>query len=117
MSLFTEGLDFMESVRLQYMTDPALYRRGSDELKINATPAVTTFRTEDEYGITTRTQSYDFIVAASELLSLGEPERGDKIIFQNSIYEVLSPRDEPCFRWSDTGGKVLRIHTKRIEAV
>jgi len=30
------------------------------------------------------------------------------------IYEVMSPGNEPHFRWSDTYRQTLRIHTKHV---
>lgn len=116
MSLFTEGLDYLETKRLQFMSDPALYRRGADELKINATPGKSLFRATDRNGVTIVIRSEDFIVAASELLSLGVPKRGDLILFNGGRYEVLNPNGEPCWQWSDVENQVYRIHTKSIGA-
>jgi hypothetical protein len=107
----SKGLDFLASQRKQFLSESIVYSPLSGEAHpLFATPGRTLFRSENEYGMTVRTLSFDFIVSADDLGC--EPRRGDTIIFNNRMYEVLAPNNEPCWRWSGNDGKTYRIHTK-----
>ena len=70
---------WLEAQRLKALSVPAVYvRKDGTRIPVNATPGRTLFRAEDQYGVTVRTESRDFLVAASELSD--EPERGDLIL-------------------------------------
>ena len=113
MSLITRASAFLASQRKQFLSETILYSPLSGEAHpLFATLGKTLFRSENEYGITVRTYSFDFIVAAADMAS--EPERGDLIIYNNKQYEVLAPNNEPCWRWSGNNGDTYRIHTKFI---
>ncbi len=112
MSLFTEGLEAQEEFRAQFMTDAAVYRRGDRECAVGVTPGETFFRTSGENGAATVIRAIDFILAASEIEEIGIPKRGDQILFRGRRFEVANPDGEPCWRWSDAGHRIYRIHTK-----
>lgn len=107
---------FLASQRKQYLSESIVYSPLSGEARpLFATLGKTLFRSENEYGVTIRTMSFDFIVLAEELGV--EPERGDVITLDGRQYEVLAPNNEPCWRWSGNDFKTYRIHTKYIGEV
>lgn len=98
------------------MADPATYSRKEASESISATSGTSAFRTEDDNGFSIILHTHDFIFAASEISSIGEPKRGDRISCDGFIYEVLNPNNEPCWAWSDEAKTVYRVHTKQIGA-
>ena len=113
MNMLAQANVWLNAQRQKHLTVPVQYRRRSGQIvEIPAALGRTLFRIEDEYGITIRTESRDFLIAASDLNV--EPERGDQIIYAGVCYEVLAPNSEPCWRWSDSFRQTLRIHTKEI---
>lgn len=80
------------------------------ETQIVATRGRTIFRAEDSYGMVIRVHSVDFLVSGDALTEY--PQKGDEIRCGNKKYEVLAPNNEPVWRWSDSGEKTMRIHTK-----
>ena len=113
MGLLEQGAKWLEDRRMSGLTVPATYvRRGGLRIDVDATVGRTLFRAEDQYGITVRIESRDFLVSAEQLPD--EPERGDTIILWGKRYEVLAPNNEPVWRWSGPDNLVRRIHTKEI---
>jgi len=111
--MLEQAAEWLEARRLKELSVPAVYaRRDGRQIPINVTPGRTLFRVEDQYGVTVRTESRDFLVAASELSD--EPERGDSIVYNRFRYEVLAPNGEPVWRWSGAYHWTRRIHTKEI---
>lgn len=114
MNLMERAADFMAKKRADFCSVPVEYRRGTDDpLQLSACVGSTLFRADDEYGVTIRTRSVDFIVTDPGFI----PERGDEIHFNGQRYEVLAPNGEPVWRFSDNLGKSIRIHTKHTGAV
>lgn len=113
MGVLEQAAEWLEAQRLKELSVPAVYvRKDGTRIEINATPGRTLFRAENQYGVTVRTESRDFLVAASELEY--EPERGDAIVYAGNRYEVLAPNGEPVWRWSGAYHWTRRIHTKEI---
>ena len=111
MGLLENAAEWLESQRIRELSVPIVYqRRGGETLNIPATPGRTLFRAENEYGVTIRTETRDFLIAAEDLPD--DPERGDVILHAGLRYEVLAPNGE--WRWSGTGRILRRIHTKEI---
>ena len=86
--------------------------RNGTPLTVNATLGRTLFRAENEYGVTVRIESRDFLIRASFLP--GEPQRGDRILYAGREFEVLAPNSEGVWRWSGPQHITRRIHTKEI---
>ena len=84
--------------------------RHGAERELEAVVGRTVFRAEDEYGMTVRTESRDFIVTAGQMPE--EPLKGDSVVWEGTVYEVLAPDGEPVWRWSDAYRNARRIHTK-----
>ncbi len=114
--MLEQAADWLEHQRRMKLAVPVVYvRRGGDVLNIKASLGRTLFRSENEYGVTIRTESRDFLIAGSDLAD--NPERGDKILHDGHQYEVLAPNGEPVWRWCGTYHWTRRVHTKDIGAV
>ena len=113
MGIFDAGTSLMNAA-YQYAGYSICYRRGKDTLAANipAKLGKTVFRYIDASGYLTRTEQRDFLVRSSDLPT--EPETGDEIIFDEEIYIVSAPNDEPCWKWhSRCNRSEKRIHAKR----
>lgn len=111
--MIEQAAEWLEYQRRKELSVPAEYvRRDGTRIEVNVTLGKTLFRAEDQYGVTVRTESRDFLIAASELEN--DPERGDSIVYNGCRYEVLAPNGEPVWRWSGTYHWARRIHTKEI---
>jgi len=120
-NLLDTGAAWFESMRVQFMTVPVTYCRDAAAVEVRATIGRTVFKVASEYGMFEKYISRDYIIAAGELLLNGEPilpARGDQIReIQGSktyVYEVMAPGNDPCWRWSDSYRRSLRIHTKQV---
>lgn len=59
----------------------------------------------------------DFVIRAAAIVLNDEavdPQKGDRITFEDATWEVRARDGEPCFRLSDPAGNLLRIHTIRV---
>lgn len=115
MNMLRSASEWITQQRGRFLSENIVYRHfGDDEtvLQISATRGRTIFKAENDYGVTIRVFSIDFLVEA-ELLPFS-PKKGDEIICDGKIFEVLAPNDEPVFRWSGQFEHTLRIHTKEI---
>ncbi len=101
---------------------PVVYRRGADEVTVEAIVGRTLLKLDDGYGgVRMEWTDRDFLIAAEDLILGGQrtlPQRGDQIREPQDgkivVYEVLAPGSEPEWRWSDPHRKLLRIHTKQV---
>lgn len=101
---------------------PVVYRRGSDEVTVEAILGRTLLKLDDGYGgVRMEWTDRDFLIVAEDLVLGGQrtlPKRGDQIRETQDgktlVYEVLAPGSEPEWRWSDPHRKLLRIHTKEV---
>jgi hypothetical protein len=119
--MLEQGASWLDDQRHQHMTLSVSYVRGASTVEVQATIGRTVFEKADEYGIVTKTESRDYLIRTADLVLDGQPtlpKRGDQIRETEGtttfVYEVLSPGDEPVFRYSDPYRKTLRIHTKHI---
>lgn len=113
MDMLRQGAEWLSAQRQQHVaTDVQYHRFGGGTSSVKATLGKTVFRAENEFGVTVRVHSFDFIISSMELGF--EPQRNDEIICDGKTYEVLAPNGEPCWRWSGTSNNTYRIHTKEI---
>ena len=119
--MLEQGASWLDNQRHQHMTRSVSYARGSSTVEVQATIGRTEFEQADEYGIVQKIESRDYLIRTSDLVLDGQstlPKQGDQIREIDGettfVYEVLSPGDEPVFRYSDPYRKALRIHTKHI---
>ena len=92
------------------------YRRDG-EVMVESAPAKvgrTLFRTDDvATGMVFRFEERDFIVRASDFAAIGEPRRGDEIVWDGRLYLVAAPDGEPCWKWHTRQSHTqMRIHAK-----
>ena len=120
--LLQTGSDWLSDQLQQHASRPVTYQRGIDTVPLNATIGRTLFELTGDEGIVERIESRDFLIPASELVLAGQttlPERGDQIVETDVggtfIYEVMTPGDEPRWRYSDPYRKTLRVHTKLVD--
>jgi len=121
--MLEQGASWLDDQRHQHMTRSVSYARGTSTVEVQATIGRTVFEQADDVGggIVTKTESRDYLIRTADLVLDGQPtlpKRGDQIRESDGgttfVYEVLSPGDEPVFRYSDPYRKALRIHTKHI---
>jgi len=111
MGLLEQGAEWLRSQRDENLSTAVTYRRREGTSKtVLATIGRTLFRAEDQYGVTIRVASKDFIVSRAALGFV--PEKGDVIYHNRIAYEVLAPNGEPVWRTADAGS--IRIHTKEV---
>lgn len=97
------------------------YERGAEQVSVKATVGKTEFELDDGSGVIVRVQSRDYLIQAADLVLGGVetlPAAGDLIRetqgAKTFVYEVMTPGDEPHYRYSDPFRKLLRIHTKHV---
>lgn len=116
--LLGRASDWLEYQRTRHVTRLVTYQRGSELLTLAATIGKTVFDLDDGSGAVVREESRDYLILAADL-TLGLPERGDRISEQQNgqtfVYEVVGPGHEPCWRYSDPNRRTVRVHTKQIE--
>ena len=121
-NLLDHGLTWLAESLKKHAARPVVYRRGRDEVTVQAIIGRTVLKLDDGYGgVRIVWTDRDFLIAAEDLVLAGRrilPQRGDEIRETSNgrtvVYEVLAPGREPEWRWSDPYQKILRIHTKRI---
>jgi hypothetical protein len=120
--LLRTGSDWLAEMLKEHASRPVVYRRGADEVAVQATIGRTLLKLDDGYGgVRMEWTDRDFLIHAADLVLGGVPtlpQRGDQIRetqgAKTFIYEVMAPGQEPPWRWSDVYRKVLRIHTKQV---
>ena len=113
--LFKNALSWLEAQRKKHLSVPVTYRRGKNSVELPATIGKTVFKIQDEYGRIVHYESRDYLLSSSDLVLKGvvtTPQKGDEIIENDFIYEVMAPANESEWRYSDTYRNTLRIHTK-----
>ena len=86
MNMMRAAEKWLKSQHSQFLSETVLYRHfgedGTVETEIQAVRGRTLFRAENEYGVTVRVTSADFIVSALEF----EPLKGDEIICSGRMF-------------------------------
>lgn len=116
------GSDWLADQLKEHASRPVVYRRGADEVSVQATIGRTLLKLDDGYGgVRMEWTDREFLIHADDLVLNGNavlPERGDLIRETQGgktfVYEVMAPGKEPAWRWSDVFRKVLRIHAKQV---
>jgi hypothetical protein len=120
--LLRTGSDWLADQLKEHASRLVVYRRGGDEVAVQATVGRTLLKLDDGYGgVRMEWTDRDFLIHAADLVLAGNPtlpERGDIIRETQGgkvfVYEVMAPGGEPPWRWSDVYRKVLRIHAKQV---
>lgn len=91
------------------------YSQGATTVTATAVPGTTRIDSESVDGIVRTDKVQDFIFKASDLLGL-VPARGDTIAWDSRTFEVIQPAGTRQYSYSDQWQKVIRVHTKEINA-
>jgi hypothetical protein len=120
--LLEQGAAWLATQRQRHTARPVTYVRDAATVELLATPGRTTFEQVSEFGVVTRIEAHDWLIAAADLVLDGQcvlPQAGDRIREsangQVQVYEVLAPGGEPPYRYSEVSRHTLRIHTKRVD--
>lgn len=98
----------------EHASQTVTYKRGLASVSLSATIGRRSFEQTDDRGFVTQFVVHDFVITAADL-TLGEPEKGDRIEFGSKVFEVLDLSGVNHFDYCD-GHKIgMRIHTKEIE--
>ena len=106
--ILKNALSWLESQRKKHLSSLVIYRRGGGgeaSFTVSATIGKTIFRIEDNYGRIVHYESRDYLISSADLVINGtvvQPEKGDEIIDDGFIYEVMAPANEPEWRYSDS---------------
>ena len=114
-SMFLRGEEMID--RMFETSGTSVSYRRDGEVMVESAPAKvgrTLFRTDDvATGVVFRFEERDFIVRASDFAAIGEPRRGDEIVWDGRLYLVAAPDGEPCWKWHTRQSHTqMRIHAK-----
>ena len=114
-SMFLRGEEMID--RMFEASGTSVSYRRDGEVMVESAPAKvgrTLFRTDDvATGVVFRFEERDFIVRASDFAAIGEPRRGDEIVWDGRLYLVAAPDGEPCWKWHTRQSHTqMRIHAK-----
>ncbi len=115
--LLRQGSQWLGDMLKEHASSPVTYRRGETELALTATFGRTQYEVEDEYGLRVGAEVTDFLILAADFApTFGEPEAGDQITTDVTVFEVMSLAGQGHWRWSDPHRTVMRIHAKEVGA-
>jgi len=113
--LLRQGCQWLAQMRGAYCASQVTYRRGETELELSATFGRPDREVEDQFGVRVGATMTDVLIAAADFApTFDEPEAGDRIVAEGTVYEVLDLAGQGHWRWSDPHRTTLRIHTKQI---
>lgn len=101
--LLQTGTQWLAEKLKAHASRPIVYRRGSDEVTVEAIVGRTLLKLDGGYGgVRMEWTDRDFLIAAEDLILGGQrtlPKRGDQIRETRDgktlVYEVLAPGKEP----------------------
>lgn len=118
--MLEEGAAWLEGMRVAHASRTVTYQRGGDLVEVAATVGRKAYEIADEYGAVIEVDATDFIIAAADLGSMGEPQVGDRVQMTtgagvDETYEVLAPGPGmPHCEPADPYRKAWRVHTKHV---
>lgn len=122
--LLAKGAAWLSGQLKDHASQSVTYERGVDTVAVQATVGRTVFELENEEGDLERWESRDFLIDTADLVLAGSPtlpDAGDRIRetvgTTTYVYEVMSPGNEPHWRYVDPHRNKLRIHTKLIDTL
>ena len=125
MSLFSDAAASALGAARTVFGETVTYRRGASSVELRAARGKTEYDQTYADGRVERVQADDFLIATADLMFAGvafTPLRMDTIEIveadgKTRTYQVLSPGDEPEWKYSDAGRTSVRVHTKQISEV
>lgn len=119
MTLMSRGQDFLNRKLKAAAGVDAVYSRGGTSLALTVTLGRTVFRQASmgQAGASIIWGDLDCLVTVADLVSLGEPQAGDRIVISQGTFEAMVPETgEPAWRYSDPERTRYRIHWKKVGA-
>lgn len=125
-NLIKDGISWLDGQRVEHLSDVVIYSRdGYPPLSIAATQGQSSRDIVDESGQTMESNAVDWLVSSGSLRLSGvlvTPMIGDKITLTEAdgtvkTFDVLDLEGFGHYRWADSRGLILRIHTKLTEQV
>ena len=120
-NLLKTGQTWLQAQRHSHMTETATYRRGAASVSLAVSVGLYERGLDETISVAEESSLRDFIICASNLVldgSIVEPLAGDKIdiTFNGTVctFELMSPGEGPCFRYSDQYRLDLRVHARLI---
>jgi hypothetical protein len=123
-SLMERGLNLLALSLPKGAGGKIVYRRGSNEVWIDATFGQTQFEVDDNGSNRIEHTDRDFLFSSASLIlggSLATPQKGDRITVveesrgDGQVFEVLAPGGAQPYRLCDAQGLMIRVHTKRCK--
>ncbi|UDQ96819.1 hypothetical protein AAEX28_07110 [Lentisphaerota bacterium WC36G] len=114
MNIFSENMQILNDQMNELCGESVeyLFCDNTANCIVTARRGKSTFTNNESYSNFARySNSVDFLIATASLARL--PKIGDAIKKDNTLFEVSSFNQEPCFRYSDNSELILRVHTKR----
>lgn len=124
-NLLQQADDWLAGMFQKHASSEVVYRWSGGSVNLQATMGRTRFELHTGDGVLTELESRDFIVVWEEFRAKvgSEPKPGDRIEEfgpeagpAECVYEVMSPGDGPCWRFSDLHRRLIRIHTKLVQS-
>ena len=112
MNLLENGLHWLAKKQKQHVSSRVDYYRDEIHYGVDAVLGRTKFEVEDDSGFRITAHSIDFLINAADLDLT--PQVGDRIIYNETVYEVLELGQSGCWCWCDPHCVKRRIHTKRL---
>ena len=112
--------DWLTTMNRAHRPRTVTYVRGESTASVVAVVGRTMHRVPRDFGLYEEVETRDYLIQVDNLAAFGEPAPGDRIKDTLNaaveIFEVMSPGDEPVFRYSDAYRKLFRVHTKHVGA-
>ena len=120
-NLLKTASDWLQGQRKSHMTETATYRRASASISLAASVGLYERGLDETISVAEESALRDILITATDLVLSTvqvEPEPGDEIdiTFNGTActFEVMSPGDGPCFRYSDQFRVTLRVHARLV---
>ena len=94
----------------------ATYVRAAVELEITVAKGQSHWEQDDEQGAIINMETPDFFVRAVDIVTLGRPVAGDKVVIGDDTFSLMSPTNKAVWQWADWPNKtVYRVHAKQTD--
>ncbi|GHT16634.1 hypothetical protein FACS1894189_0800 [Planctomycetales bacterium] len=108
-NIFGDGLQWLSNQQREFVSSPVVYCRDEKEYPVSAVLGRTRYEIVDDNGFTVSSHTTDFLIEATALPF--DPQTGDRIIAQKSIYEVID-LGTGCWTWCEPHQIRRRIHSQ-----
>ena len=93
------------------------YVRGTAEVEIVAVPGQSDIESQGIDNEVIVAKADDWLIEADDLWLDGVnvlPKRGDKILYNGHVHEVVRRGESSCYGWTDQTKQLLRVYTVEI---